>query len=71
MANRLPRRKFVPLTFHFIAASLLVLYVLLLLVPERGQDPIKFTFFIWYSVINLFTVCLFWVCMVDAFRVRS
>ncbi len=67
LANRLPRKRFVPLTYHFIAASLLVLYVLLSLVPEGGQDPIKFAFFIWYSVINLFTVCLFWVCMVDAF----
>ncbi len=67
LVNRLPKRKFVPFTYHVIAASLLLLYVLLRSSPEASQDGIKFTFFVWYSVINLFTVCLFWVCMVDFF----
>jgi AAA family ATP:ADP antiporter len=67
---RLPVRRFVPLTYHFFAASLLVFYTVM---RTSGADvssrpSLGIVFYIWTSVYNLFITSVFWCFMADVFR---
>ena len=67
---RLPVRRFVPLTYHFFAASLLLFYAFM---RESGTDvasrpSLGIVFYIWTSVYNLFITSVFWCFMADVFR---
>ena len=67
---RLPVRRFVPITYHFFAANLLVFFVILRatgggLAAARGLGIV---FYIWTSVYNLFITSVFWCFMADIFR---
>lgn len=63
---RLPRRRFVPLVYHFFVANLAIFWVLL----ASGVEPqlVARIFFVWISVFNLFVVSVFWSFMSDLFR---
>ena len=63
---RLPRRRFVPLVYHFFVFNLALFWVLL----DFGIEPqtIARVFFVWISVFNLFVVSVFWSFMSDLFR---
>ncbi|HJZ88330.1 MAG TPA: MFS transporter [Polyangia bacterium] len=63
---RKPRRRIVPVVYHFAAANLLLFWVLLRfgLVPRPALAPV---FFVWLSVFNLFVVSVFWSLMADLF----
>ncbi|HET7160225.1 MAG TPA: MFS transporter [Burkholderiales bacterium] len=63
---RLPRRRFVPLVYHFFVFNLALFWVLL----QLGIEPqaIARVFFVWISVFNLFVVSVFWSFMSDLFR---
>ncbi len=63
---RFPRRRFVPLVYHFFAANLLIFFLLLGL--EEIRVPVARAFYIWVSVFNLFVVSVFWSFMADLFR---
>jgi AAA family ATP:ADP antiporter len=63
---RFPRRRFVPLIYHFFAANLLIFFLLLGL--EEIRVPVARAFYIWVSVFNLFVVSVFWSFMADLFR---
>ncbi|MCW1914381.1 MFS transporter [Luteolibacter sp. GHJ8] len=68
LVSRLPRRRFVPLTYRFFILHLGIFYVL-----YRFTDPAKDVwigrvFFIWGSIFNLFVVSVFWSFMTDIFR---
>lgn len=72
LVKRFPVRKFIPITYHFFAANLVVFYVLLRVVsPGEGSTFDIWAgraFFVWASVFNLFIVSVFWCFMADVFR---
>lgn len=60
---RLPRRRFIPLVYHFFVFNIMVFWVLLKLDMERVL--LARIFFVWISVFNLFAVSVFWSYMAD------
>lgn len=68
LVGRLPRRRFVPLTYRFFILNL-ILFFLLFRFSDAGQTVwIGRLFFIWVSVFNLFVVSVFWSFMTDLYR---
>jgi len=65
--RRLPRRRFIALSYRFFAANLIIFALLLQFAPNSWQLWIGRVFFIWSSVFNLFVISLFWSLMVDVF----
>ncbi len=63
---RLPRRRFIPLVYHFFVANLVIFWLLFML--DAGRIYLARTFFVWISVFNLFAVSVFWSFMADLFR---
>lgn len=68
LVARLPRSRFIPLTYRFFAVNILVFAAIL-----RWSDPaaavwIGRIFFVWVSVFNLFVVSVFWQMNVDLFN---
>jgi ATP:ADP antiporter, AAA family len=68
LVSRLPRRRFIPLTYRFFAVNLLVFFVLFKLLPAHGGTALGYVFFVWLSVYNLFVVSIFWAFMADVFN---
>jgi len=62
---RLPRRRFIPLVYHFFVANIAIFWLLLELDVARIQ--VARVFFVWISVFNLFAVSVFWSFMADLF----
>ena len=62
---RLPRRRFIPLVYHFFVANLAIFWLLLSLDVERQM--VARVFFVWISVFNLFAVSVFWSFMADLY----
>jgi AAA family ATP:ADP antiporter len=67
LVSRLPRARFIALTYRFFIANLLIF--ILLLHHSTGAQGIWVgrAFFIWVSIFNLFVVSVFWAVMVDVF----
>ncbi len=63
---RLPRRRFIPLVYHFFVANIAIFWVLLTF--DVGKEQVARVFFVWISVFNLFAVSVFWSFMADLFR---
>ncbi len=68
MVSRLPRRRFIPLSYTLFAACMLVFLVLLSTVNETQTVWVGRVFYIWTSVFNLFVVSIFWSVMADLFK---
>lgn len=66
LVARLPRRRFIPLVYHFFVANLAVFWLLLTLDFER--QTVARVFFVWLSVFVLFAVSVFWSFMADLYR---
>src|SRR5436305_13295680 len=67
---RFPVRRFVPITYQFFAANLLVFFVVMRATGgmAAGSSPwIGVVFYIWTSVLNLFITSVFWCFMADVF----
>jgi AAA family ATP:ADP antiporter len=62
---RLPRRRFVPLVYHFFVANIGIFWLLLTLDVEKPL--VARVFFVWISVFNLFAVSVFWSFMADLY----
>jgi ATP:ADP antiporter, AAA family len=62
---RLPRRRFIPLVYHFFVANIAIFW--LLLEFDVGKVHVARVFFVWISVFNLFAVSVFWSFMADLF----
>lgn len=62
---RVPRRRFVPLVYHFFVANILAFW-LLLSFKVAMADTAR-VFFVWISVFNLFAVSVFWSFMADLY----
>lgn len=68
LVGKLPRRRFVPLTYRFFILNLLLFYAAFR-IADAGQTVwIGRVFFIWVSVFNLFVVSVFWSFMTDVYR---
>ncbi len=62
---RLPRRRFIPLVYHFFVANIVIFWLLLAL--DIGKVHVARVFFVWISVFNLFAVSVFWSFMADLY----
>jgi len=67
LVKRLPRRRFIALTYHFFAVNILVFAVLFHVAEGAQAVWVGRTFFIWVSVFNLFVISMFWQLNVDVF----
>lgn len=65
LVAKLPRRRFIPIVYHFFVANLALFWLLL----TFGVEPAATAraFFVWVSVFNLFAVTVFWSFMADLF----
>ena len=65
---RLPRKRFVPLTYHFFVLHLLIFFLLYKRIDPTHGLWIGRVFYVWVSIFNLFVVSVFWSFMNDIFR---
>jgi ATP:ADP antiporter, AAA family len=68
LVGRLPRNRFVPLTYRFFILNLFVFFLLFRFSGAGQAVWIGRIFFIWVSVFNLFVVSVFWSFMTDLYR---
>ena len=66
LGARLPRHRFIPLSYRFFTANIVVFWALF--ATGRFHVGAARAFFIWTSVYNLFVVSVFWSFMADIFR---
>jgi AAA family ATP:ADP antiporter len=59
----LPRRRFIPLVYHFFVFNIAIFW--LLMTFDVAPQDIARVFFVWISVFNLFAVSVFWSFMAD------
>lgn len=71
MVSRMPRRRFIPLTYRFFAANIVGFYAALTLLPHEWHTGIGYAFYIWLSVFNLFAISVFWGFMADLYRLEQ
>lgn len=67
LVARLPRARFIAITYRFFLLNLLIFAVLLYAAPATQHVWIGRVFFIWTSIFNLFVVSVFWALVVDVF----
>ena len=68
LVAKLPRVRFVSLTYRFFALNLLVFFLFLSFSSDAQNIWIGRVFYVWASVFNLFVVSVFWAFMADTFR---
>src|SRR5215213_3269216 len=66
LVARLPRKKLIPLVYHFFAANILIFW--LLLTFGIAQQTVYQVFFVWLTVFSLFAVSVFWSFLADLYR---
>ena len=67
LVKRLPRQRFIAITYHFFALNILVFAVLFHAANPAQTVWVGRVFFIWASAFNLFVVSMFWQLNVDVF----
>ncbi|MBV9064634.1 MAG: MFS transporter, partial [Methylobacteriaceae bacterium] len=67
LVKRLPRVQFIPITYRFFTANILLFALALHLASQEPAVWIGRFFFVWLSVFNLFVVSIFWQTIVDVF----
>jgi ATP:ADP antiporter, AAA family len=67
LVARLPRVKFIAVSYRFFAVNLLLFVAALHWANAEQNIWVGRVFFIWTSVFNLFVVSIFWAMMVDVF----
>src|ERR1700694_5893542 len=60
LVKMLPRTRFIPITYRFFAANILLFAVILYFADVEEAIWLGRAFFIWISVFNLFVVSVFW-----------
>jgi len=71
LVSRFRRFVFVNATYLFFAFGLVAFYLLLVLTPESVGQRTGQVFYVWFSVLNLFTTMLFWALMADRFTLEQ
>jgi AAA family ATP:ADP antiporter len=66
VAARVPRHRFIPLSYRFFTANIVLFWALF--ATGTFRVGAARAFFIWTSVYNLFVVSVFWSFMADIFR---
>jgi AAA family ATP:ADP antiporter len=67
LVKKLPRSRFIPLTYRFFALNIVLFAITLRVVSPEQEIWVGRIFFIWASVYNLFVVSVFWQLNVDLF----
>ena len=67
VATRWSRRVFVPAVYLFFMTNMLVFFVLMRVLPDRGGLALGRVFYVWISVYNMWSVSLFWSFMADGY----
>lgn len=65
LVARLPRRRFIPLVYHFFAINILLFW--LLMRCHLATVYVARAFFVWVGIFNLFVVSVFWSFMADIY----
>ncbi len=65
LVSRVPRRRFIPLTYRFFALSMGAFWAVFRLAPAHGGVWAGYVFYVWLSVFNLFVVSVFWSLLDD------
>ena len=68
LVRRLPRSRFIPITYRFFALNILLFAAAMQVADAEHSVWIGRVFFIWVSVFNLFVVSVFWAMIVDLFN---
>src|SRR5437870_6992523 len=68
LVTKLPRKRFIPIVYRVSMACLLAFWLALKFLPESFNLAAAYTFFIWFSVFNLFVVSVFRGFMADIWR---
>jgi AAA family ATP:ADP antiporter len=68
LVKTLPRSRFIPITYRFFAANILLFAVILHFTDAAHSVWIGRAFFVWISIFNLFVVSVFWALVVDVFN---
>ena len=71
LVKMLPRTRFIPISYRFFAANILVFAALLYFADNEQTIWIGRAFFIWISIFNLFVVSVFWALIVDIFSTEQ
>lgn len=71
LVSRLPRLRFITVTFGFFALSLLAFHRVMVAAPEAIGVTSGQVFYVWFSVFNLFATMLFWALMADRFSLEQ
>ena len=71
LVARLPRVRFIAVTYRFFLVNLLIFAVLLHAATAAQNIWIGRVFFIWASIFNLFVVSVFWALVVDVFNAEQ
>src|SRR5688572_3635530 len=71
LVARLPRVKFIAISYRFFMANLLLFALLPHFASAEQNIWIGRMFFIWTSIFNLFVVSIFWALMVDVFEAEQ
>lgn len=67
LSRKLPRVRFISITYRFFTIQLLMFAAALALSSRTESVWVGRVFFIWVSVFNLFVVSVFWALVVDVF----
>jgi len=68
LVARFPRRVFLPVVYHALAALVVVFWLLLWRLEGEPRQLAARLFFNWVSVFNLFAISTFWGFLADLFR---
>ena len=68
LVTKLPRRRFIPIVYRVSIACLFAFWLALRFLPGSSKLATAYTFFIWFSVFNLFVVSVFRGFMADIWR---
>jgi AAA family ATP:ADP antiporter len=68
LVKKLPRSRFIPITYRFFALNILVFAAVLHYATPEQTIWVGRIFFIWISIYNLFVVSVFWALIVDIFN---
>ena len=71
LVMKLPRVRFIAVSYRFFMANLLIFFLLLQASTTAQSIWVGRVFFIWTSVFNLFVVSIFWALMVDVFNAEQ
>jgi AAA family ATP:ADP antiporter len=67
LVGKLPRSRFIPITYHLFALNILVFAVVLRWSNAEAEIWIGRVFFVWLSIFNLFVISVVWQMNVDLF----